>query len=286
MSSGMVTSRSSPDGCHTESSQQPLDAPEPLLLDRFHRLVSSSPNRSWVSGAIVENHKLSLLVCDREGIVKSAPIDFQSREGSKLVHDWILALGSRTMEQWGYTKLFGSIGKQIEDAEIDIPNTSLHLSFGPLRYRQHGIFGRCTNVYDVTIRTGDEVTDGVCKIAWPLAALNNESELIAKAYAVDPLHIPEVHYAVDIVTDLPSRNLRIQCGSASPVEPRTMRVTVMTRYRPIDELKALEFLDVFTQIMRCMFLLSFPFFFFFFFNNFSFSPSRQHASGGGPKRPP
>jgi len=157
------------------------------------------------------------------------------------------------MEQWGFTNLFGMIGKRIEETEFDIPHTNMHLSFGPLRYRQSGIFGRCTNVYDVTIQTGNEVIDAVCKIAWPVATHSNESELIAKARAVDPLHIPEVHYAVEVVTDLPSRNLHIQRGSASPVEPRTMRVTVMTRYQPIDELEGLEFLDVFTQIMKCTF---------------------------------
>jgi hypothetical protein len=281
-----VTTSSSPDGGRTESSQQHtgqqpvnLDAPELLSLDYFRHLVSCSPNRSWVSGAILGNHNVSLLSCDQEGIVKSAPIDIRSREGSDLLHDWILALGSRTMEQWGFTNLFGLMGKWIEEAEFDIPHTNLHLSFGPLRYRQHGIFGRCTNVYDVTIRTGDEVVDGVCKIAWPVSSRSNESELIARAHAVDPDHTPEVHYTVDVVTDIPSRNLRIQCGSASPVEPRTMRVTVMTRYRPIEELKGLEFLDVFTQIMRCTFS-------FLFFHNRLVSPSRQHTSGGGPKRPP
>jgi Fungal protein kinase len=264
MTSGKSATHSSADWDHTGSSQSQaeqypmsLDSPELLSLDYFHRLISDSPNRSWVSGAIFGNHKVSLLSCDREGIAKSSPIDIRSREGSKLLNDWILGLGSRTMEQWGFTNLFGLIGKRIEETEFDIPHTNLHLSFGPLRYRQRGIFGRCTNVYDVTIRTGGEVIDAVCKIAWPVSTRSNESELIAKARAVDPVHTPEVHYTVDVVTALPSRNLRMQCGSASPVEPRTMRVTVMTRYRPIDELKGPEFLDAFTQIMKCTFSLVF-----------------------------
>jgi Fungal protein kinase len=227
------------------------DTQELLSLEYFRGLLCGSPNRSWASGAVVGNNKMCLLSFDREGITKSAPIDIQSVEGSELFHDWILALGSRTMEQWGFTNLFGLIRKRIEEAEVDIPGTNLHLSFGPLRYRQHGIFGRCTNVYDVTIRIGDEVIDGVCKIAWPASTRSNESELITKARAVDPVHIPEVHHTEDVATELPSRKLRIQCGATSSVEPRTMRVTVMTRYRPIDELKGLEFLDVFTQIMRC-----------------------------------
>jgi len=86
MSAEKVATRSSSDGGHTGSSrpqaeQHPvyLDGPELLLLDYFQRLVSASPHRSWISGAVFGTNHVSLLSCDREGISKSAPIDIRSQ---------------------------------------------------------------------------------------------------------------------------------------------------------------------------------------------------------------
>jgi Fungal protein kinase len=239
------------DRCYPPCRMRP--APEARLLACFHHLLNGATHRSWVSGAIIEAQQISLISCDRGGLVHSSPVDMRSPEGFNLLRDWILTLGSRSMEQWGYTNAFGSTGKPVQETEFDVPATGLHLSFGRLRYQQRGIFGRCTNVYDVTIRTRDADIDGVCKIAWPLLSRPNEHKLLEKVHAVDPIHTPVVHCAWDVVMELPSKRLQPHCtgASASFIEQRAMRITVMKRYQRIDNLEGADFLTAFIQIMKC-----------------------------------
>jgi Fungal protein kinase len=242
--------RTSVDRCYPHFPIQ-SDA-EAGLLGCFHQLLTGVTYRGWASGAIIEDRQISLVSCDRGGLVRSSSVDMGSPEGFQLLCDWVLTLGSRSMEQWGFTNLFGNVGKPIQGTEFDVPLTDLHLSFGRLRHRQLGIFGRCTDVYDVTVKTGDTNIDSVCKIAWPLLSRPNEHALLEKVHAIDPAHTPDVHCAWDVFVELPSKRLRPHCTNASPIEGRTMRVTVMTKYQPIGDLVGNDFLSAFTQIMQCM----------------------------------
>jgi hypothetical protein len=207
---------------------------------------------------------MSLVSHDYEGAVQSAWIHLQTQEGFGLFFRWVLLVGSRTLEQWGFSSDFGPSGSWIEGTTFNVPEhakseceDTIQLTFGKQRHWSNCLFGPGT-FYNVDFTTGKGTTAGVCKISWPPVDQGNVHCPIQQAQMIDPVHLPEVTCAwcVD-KRDLPSRKLRPHCTSTvANWQKRYLQIVLLPIYPPIYELEGEEFLVAFWDVMRCMW---FPF---------------------------
>jgi Fungal protein kinase len=231
--------------------------PEIQLLSYFCEVMSAARYRDWTSGAIISGLDFSLVTCDREGAIMSAPTSLGTEEGATIFSKWVLAIGSGTLIQSGFANIFGEIARQLDGLDFSIPDHAKRTSRSPIRLKfgkqQYGAFGRGTTVYRVDVTIGDESIQGVCKISWPAASRDSEYDLIQQARVVDPDHLPEVVCSWDIKeSNLPSRMLRQDCPeTAVEHEPRVLRIVVSPFYGPVHELRGDDFLAAFWDAMLC-----------------------------------
>jgi hypothetical protein len=235
-------------------------SPEVQLLSYFCEVMSAGRYRDWTPGAIINGMEFSLVACDREGAIKSAPTSLRTADGVDIFARWVLAVGSAALTEAGFSNIFRQSAGEIEGVDFSVPSNakrasegSIQLKFGKQHYQQYGAFGRGTTLYCVDITMGNKNLPGVCKISWPAATRENECDLIQQAREVDPIHVPEVICAWDVEESvLPSRTLRSQCTKAAVEhERRVLRVVVFPFYGPIHELEGDEFVAAFWDVMIC-----------------------------------
>jgi Fungal protein kinase len=152
-------------------------SPELQLLSYFCEVMSVARYRDWTSGVIISDMDFSLVTCDREGAIKSAPVSLGTADGVDIFSRWVLAVGSGPLAKSGFSNIFGNTAGKIDGVTFTIPDNAkcaseggVQLKFGKLRYQQYGAFGRGTTLYCVAITKGDETIPGVCKISWPAAS--------------------------------------------------------------------------------------------------------------------
>jgi hypothetical protein len=234
-------------------------------LPYLRQLMSRTRYRDWTSGAFVSSGWVSLVSHDREGAVQSACIHLQTPEGFRLFSRWVLLVGSRTLEQWGFSNDFGPPGSWIEGATFDAPEHAkrrcegtIQLKFGRQRHEPNCLFGPGT-LYNVDVTTGKGTTKEVCKISWPALDQGGVHCLIQQAQIIDPVHVPKVTCAwyVD-KSGLPSRKLRLHCApTVSSPQKRALQIVLLPIYHPIYELEGEEFFVAFWDVMHCRCFLSY-----------------------------
>jgi hypothetical protein len=57
-------------------------SPDARLLGYFYEVMSGGRYRDWTSGDIISGMDLSLVICDREGAIKSAPTSLHGMEAT------------------------------------------------------------------------------------------------------------------------------------------------------------------------------------------------------------
>ena len=136
------------------------------------------------------------------------------------------------------------------------PGTELKLK--ECIHSEYCLMGRATSVYDIERPEGSEV-DLVVKFSWQVTKRRREDIAIRIARSVDPEHSPEIYGQVIAADETPSKKLIDVCPDSHrpsrPVENRELRVLLMRKYSPVEELDDGEFCEVVEQFTDCKFLI-------------------------------
>ena len=136
------------------------------------------------------------------------------------------------------------------------PGTELKL--GSCIHSEYCLLGRATSVYDIERPDGCKV-DLVIKFSWQVTKRRREDIAIRIARSVDPEHSPEIYGQAIAADETPSKKLIDVCPdshrSSRPVENRELRVLLMRKYSPVEELDDGEFCEVVEQFTDCKTLI-------------------------------
>ena len=115
-----------------------------------------------------------------------------------------------------------------------------------------GLFGRATSVYEVERPTDCEV-DLVVKFSWQPKNRQREDIAIRIARSVDPVHSPEIYGVCIAPEPIVSRDLISNCliRPSVPSEVRELRVLLMRKYKPVEELDNEQYFKVAQQFVQC-----------------------------------
>lgn len=266
------------------------DLPNVLTQDELQALeyvneLISHGIRSFATGWLLEDTKMSLWYIDRMGAVQASRFDILREPHYLLLV--VAAMSFASIQEMGVSRLLSAnstSGKQFEnwdgmmleldEADTDVgkvPDLQFELAEPERILVDYGAVGRGTTIASVRptgramekLHLEDDRTL-VAKIAWPPAYRRSEGEFVQKIRQrlIDRGHINILKHLVDIKCSM-SRTMAqaglpralMDLGPAPLFEERICRCFVMTRYERLEMVNSVdEFKRVFIDVVRGTFI--------------------------------
>ena len=238
---------------------------EVQLANYVTEVMSDRSDRTYAFGALIHHTKMQLTYYSRSVYVISNEFDIVlDPELFSLV---FLLFAKQPLEklgfntEMGYCNPFNTMSEKVMGMELDAvanggdnfqlrPDTRLNL--GHCIHSEYCLSGRATSVYDVKRPQNCEI-DLVVKFSWQVKQRRREDIAIRIARSVDPIHSPEI-YGVGIAPEKsPSSGMIEGCNVRPhlPPEERELRVLLMRKYKPVEELDNENYFKVAQQFVQC-----------------------------------
>ncbi|KAG0699024.1 hypothetical protein DFH29DRAFT_855315 [Suillus ampliporus] len=221
---------------------------------------------NYLINLIVVDDVVWIWYYDRQGTIQCSGINFIQDLPRFMV--LLYALQRFDLGDWGRNMDFkavkeegGGVKEGLLRFELGGMDLVLHTD-DPERVTHYGLKGRATNVFPVTSKKLAEEHQGieedgmVAKIFWGEEKRTSEPEILANVYEIAKLqetvkdHVPQLlgHYKVDN----PTSAVREALGMPNPTKgSRVLYILVFRKLRPITELNAEDFFNVWRQCISC-----------------------------------
>lgn len=251
-----------------ESPTIELPFAEMLLASHITQVMSHFSGRTFTFGALVRNTKMRLAYYSRSLYVISDQIDIVKDHVMFAVFLCLFAM--QPLDKLGFSKdmdrcnpfntrskcarKLGFDMEPVNGGDSYVLQPSMRLELGECIHIEHCLIGRATAVFDVK-RPKDCKVDLVAKFQWHPKTRRREDHAILIAREVDPEHTPEIYGVAIVAEKSPSQKFKMACGSTPvlKVEERELRVILMRKYNPVEELTDEQFCEVVPQFAACAF---------------------------------
>lgn len=249
-----------------ESFEMPLA--EVHLASHITQVMSHFSGRTFTFGAIVRHTKVRLAYYSRSLYVISDEIDIV--EDPVMFAVFLCLFAMQPLDKLGYSKdmdlcnPFNTKSKRARKLGFDMEpinggdsyvlEPGMNLELGECIHIEHCLIGRATTVFDVK-RPQDCKVDLVAKFQLHPKTRRREDHAILIAREVDPEHSPEIYGVAIVGEKSPSQKFKMACGSTPvlKVEERELRVILIRKYNPVEELTDEQFCEVVPQFAACAF---------------------------------
>lgn len=236
-----------------------VDDTEVQLANYATEMLSILSNRTFAFGAIVKKTKMQLTYYSRSTYVISNDIDIVKDPVMFAV--FLCLFLSQPLDKLGFNKdmgyrnPFNPENEKTRTLNFELDpidggdnfklNPGMKLELEDCIHTEYCLMGRATTVFDVKRPEGCQV-DLVLKVQYHPKSRRREDHAILIAREVDPEHSPEIYGIAIMAEKSPSENLKSACDTPpkNKLETREIRVLLMRKYRPIEELNDDEFHEV------------------------------------------
>lgn len=245
-----------------------VDDTEVQLANYATEMLSILSDRTFAFGAIVKKTKMQLTYYSRSIYVISNDIDIVKDPVMFAV--FLCLFLSQPLDKLGFNKDMGHRNPFNPENEMTRTlnfeldpidggdnfklNPGMKLELEKCIHTEYCLMGRATTVFDVKRPEGCQV-DLVLKVQYHPKSRRREDHAIIIAREVDPEHSPEIYGVAIMAEKSPSEKLKSACDTPpkNKLETREIRVLLMRKYRPIEELNDDEFHEVIPQFGTCTF---------------------------------
>lgn len=255
------------DASHREIGATVYDT-EVQLSSSITEMMSHFSGRTFTFGALVRQTKMRLAYYSRSLYVISNEIDIVDDPVMFAVFLCVFAM--QPPDKLGFSKdmdlcdPFNTKSKRARNLGFEINPVNggdsyvlppgMKLELGECIHIEQCLIGRATAVFDVK-RPKDCKVDLAAKFQWHPKTRRREDHAILIARGVDPEHSPEIYGVAIVAENSPSQKFMAACGSTPvlEVEERELRVILMRKYNPVEELTDEQFCEVVPQFAACAF---------------------------------
>lgn len=253
----------------TRASSGHADGAEVQLANYAIEMMSVFSDRAFTFGAIVKQTSMQLTYYSRSLYAISDDIDII--ENPVMFAVFLCLFAKQPLDKLGYSTDLGyrnpfnsktvvsnNLGSALEpinggDNYAMKPGTKL--KFGERIHTEYCLMGRATTIFDVKRPKGCEI-DLVAKVQSQPKSRRREDHAILIAREVDAEHSPEIYGVAILEEKSPSESFKSACRNAPKhnlPEARELRVLLMRKYNPVEELDDDDFIDLIPQFATCAF---------------------------------
>lgn len=252
----------------TRASSGGADGAEVQLANYAIEMMSVFSDRTFTFGAIVKQTSMQLTYYSRS--LYAISDDINIIENPVMFAVFLCLFAKQPLDKLGYStdlgyrnpfnskkvvsNNLGSALKPINGGDNYAMNPGTKLKFGERIHTEYCLMGRATTIFDVKRPKGCEI-DLVAKVQSQPKSRRREDHAILIAREVDAEHSPEIYGVAILEEKSPSESFKSACSKPPKHEPeaRELRVLLMRKYNPVEELEDDDFIDLIPQFATCAF---------------------------------